>query len=277
MDTKPFIIKKITLRASNISVMRNFYENLLQFHVISETDSSVSYAFRENEEAFLTLEFGGRLRKKNTAGLFHYAILFPDVSSKATIVDRIIKNNYPIGAGDHLVSESFYINDPEGNGIELYHDRDSTEWIWEDGKVKMGTLPVDVQALLDQKNNHLDYPKNMKIGHLHFTGNSIAKSDEFFNELLNTDLVSFVGDTAHFYSQNHYHHHFATNIWEGENINKRNLLENGILKWELEVSKDYYDSISQRIIEKAIPFKDEENSISIEDHVGSKLILFKKI
>lgn len=64
MDTKPFIIKKITLRASNISVMRNFYENLLQFHVISETDSSVSYAFRENEEAFLTLEFGGRLRKK---------------------------------------------------------------------------------------------------------------------------------------------------------------------------------------------------------------------
>ncbi|MDG4954074.1 VOC family protein [Lactococcus lactis] len=277
MDTKPFIIKKITLRASNISVMRNFYENLLQFHVISETDSSVSYAFRENEEAFLTLEFGGRLRKKNTAGLFHYAILFPDVSSKATIVDRIIKTNYPIGAGDHLVSESFYINDPEGNGIELYHDRDSTEWIWEDGKVKMGTLPVDVQALLDQKNNHLDYPKNMKIGHLHFTGNSIAKSDEFFNELLNTDLVSFVGDTAHFYSQNHYHHHFATNIWEGENINKRNLLENGILKWELEVSKDYYDSISQRIIEKGIPFKDDENSISIEDHVGSKLILFKKI
>lgn len=277
MDTKPFIIKKITLRASNISVMRNFYENLLQFHVISETDNSVSYAFTENEETFLTLEFGGRLRKKNTAGLFHYAILFPDVSSKATIVDRIIRNNYPIGAGDHLVSESFYINDPEGNGIELYHDRDSTEWIWEDGKVKMGTLPVDVQALLDQKNNHLDYPKNMKIGHLHFTGNSIAKSDEFFNELLNTDLVSFVGDTAHFYSQNHYHHHFATNIWEGENINKRNLLENGILKWELEVSKDYYDSISQRIIEKGIPFKDDENSISIEDHVGSKLILFKKI
>ena len=277
MNTKPFIIKKITLRASNISVMRNFYENLLQFHVISETDNSVSYAFTENEETFLTLEFGGRLRKKNTAGLFHYAILFPDVSSKATIVDRIIKNNYPIGAGDHLVSESFYINDPEGNGIELYHDRDATEWIWEDGKVKMGTLPVDVQALLDQKNNHLDYPKNMKIGHLHFTGNSIAKSDEFFNELLNNDLVSSVGDTAHFYSQNHYHHHFATNIWEGENINKRNLLENGILKWELEVSKDYYDSISQRIIEKGILFKYEENSISIEDHVGSKLILLKKI
>ena len=277
MNTKPFIIKKITLRASNISVMRNFYENLLQFHVISETDNSVSYAFTENEETFLTLEFGGRLRKKNTAGLFHYAILFPDVSSKATIVDRIIRNNYPIGAGDHLVSESFYINDPEGNGIELYHDRDATEWIWEDGKVKMGTLPVDVQALLDQKNNHLDYPKNMKIGHLHFTGNSIAKSDEFFNELLNNDLVSSVGDTAHFYSQNHYHHHFATNIWEGENINKRNLLENGILKWELEVSKNYYDSISQRIIEKGILFKYEENSISIEDHVGSKLILLKKI
>ena len=52
MDTKPFIIKKITLRASNISVMRNFYENLLQFHVISETDSSVSYAFREMKKLF---------------------------------------------------------------------------------------------------------------------------------------------------------------------------------------------------------------------------------
>ena len=49
-----------------------------------------------------------------------------------------------MGGGDHLVSEALYFTDPEGNGIEVYHDRPSEDWVWRDGFVKMDTLEVNV-------------------------------------------------------------------------------------------------------------------------------------
>ena len=56
--------------------------------------------------------------------------------------------NQPVGGGDHLVSEALYFNDPEGNGIEVYQDRPSSGWEWENGFIKMDTLEVDAQDLI---------------------------------------------------------------------------------------------------------------------------------
>ena len=182
MYTQPFNIKTITLKASNRQVMRYFYEELLGFYLAEETEDTLSYSFREKEVPFLKLEFGGISSTEKTTGLFHYAILFPDRASKAGLIERLIKAKYPLGAGDHLVSESFYLSDPEGNGIELYHDRDSKNWKWDDeGQVKMGTFAVDVEAVLGtKKEGTFGYPAKMSIGHLHFTGNSLAQADTLF-------------------------------------------------------------------------------------------------
>ena len=32
------------------------------------------------------------------------------------------------GASDHGVSEAIYLDDPDGNGIEIYRDRPRAEW-----------------------------------------------------------------------------------------------------------------------------------------------------
>lgn len=275
MYTQPFNIKTITLKASNRQVMRYFYEELLGFYLAEETEDTLSYSFREKEVPFLKLEFGGISSTEKTTGLFHYAILFPDRASKAGLIERLIKAKYPLGAGDHLVSESFYLSDPEGNGIELYHDRDSKNWKWDDeGQVKMGTFAVDVEAVLaTKKEGTFGYPAKMSIGHLHFTGNSLAQADTLFIDILQTDLVARVGNTAHFYSQNHYHHHFATNLWEGTSLKKRNLQKNGILAWEIEVGKEYYEALLERLEAAERTYETRSKSIILEDHVGAQLVI----
>ena len=275
MYTQPFNIKTITLKASNRQAMRYFYEELLGFYLAEETEDTLSYSFREKEVPFLKLEFGGISSTEKTTGLFHYAILFPDRASKAGLIERLIKAKYPLGAGDHLVSESFYLSDPEGNGIELYHDRDSKNWKWDDeGQVEMGTFAVDVEAVLaTKKEGTFGYPAKMSIGHLHFTGNSLAQADTLFINILQTDLVARVGNTAHFYSQNHYHHHFATNLWEGTSLKKRNLQKNGILAWEIEVGKEYYEALLERLEAAERTYETRSKSIILEDHVGAQLVI----
>ena len=274
MDTQPFNIKKITLKASNRQVMRHFYEELLGFYLSEETEHTLAYAFREKEIPFLKLEFGGNASTEKTTGLFHYALLFPDRASKAGLISRLMKANYPLGAGDHLVSESFYLRDPEGNGIELYHDRDPKTWKWNEGQVEMGTFAVDLEAVLATKKvGAFRYPPKMSIGHLHFTGSSLAQADTLFMDILRTDLVARVGNTAHFYSQNHYHHHFATNLWEGTSLKKRNLQKNGILAWEIEVGRAYYEAVLERLLATEWTYEARGTSMILEDHVGAQLVI----
>lgn len=71
-----------------------------------------------------------------------------------------------MGGGDHLVSEALYFTDPEGNGIEVYYDRPSEDWLWRDGFVKMDTLEVDVNDLMTQRSNEgwQSWPEEGKIG-----------------------------------------------------------------------------------------------------------------
>ena len=85
-------------------------------------------------------------------GLYHTAILYPTRKDLAKIYQRLRYKNYPIaGASDHGVSEAIYVDDPDGNGVELYRDRPREEWKYrEDGTIKMTTLPLDLEDLLKE-------------------------------------------------------------------------------------------------------------------------------
>lgn len=85
-------------------------------------------------------------------GLYHTAFVYPTRKDLAAIYDRIRKANYPMtGASDHGVSEALYLNDPDGNGVELYWDRHKDEWpTLPDGSITMYTRPLDLQDLLGE-------------------------------------------------------------------------------------------------------------------------------
>ena len=84
-----------------------------------------------------------------TTGLFHLAILVPSRLELARALRRVADAGWHFtGASDHLVSEALYLNDPEGNGIEIYRDRPRDEWRYTDGQLEMATLPLDLDSLL---------------------------------------------------------------------------------------------------------------------------------
>ena len=91
----------------------------------------------------------------NAPGLFHTAILYPSRKDLAIIFDRLRKAQYPLtGASDHGVSEALYLNDPDENGVELYHDRPKEDWPrLEDGSIEMFTRPLDLKGLLEEIQN----------------------------------------------------------------------------------------------------------------------------
>ena len=87
----------------------------------------------------------------NRAGLYHTAILYPTRKDLAIILKRLIGAKYPLtGAANHGVSEAIYLDDPDGNGVELYWDKPQDEWPRDaDGKLEMVTEALDVRALLE--------------------------------------------------------------------------------------------------------------------------------
>ncbi|MEM0908596.1 MAG: VOC family protein [Pseudomonadota bacterium] len=87
---------------------------------------------------------------KGHTGLYHLAFLFPDRRSLGAAVDRVRRAGYALtGAADHGVSEAVYLNDPDGNGLELYRDRPPSEWPHkDDGSLQMFNHPLDVDALV---------------------------------------------------------------------------------------------------------------------------------
>lgn len=92
----------------------------------------------------------GKPPPRGTTGLYHVAILYPDRKSLADALRRLMQHQIPLdGAADHGVSEAIYLHDPNGNGLELYVDRDPADWPRDGkGELAMTTAPLDLDALL---------------------------------------------------------------------------------------------------------------------------------
>lgn len=247
MQKVKYEIKHLTMRVVDEQRTRVFYEKVLGLVDVQSDEKEINYAFREGEQPFLTMLLGGKAQTVAQTGLYHMALLFPDSTELASLLHRLLTLQIPVGAGDHSVSEALYINDFEGNGIELYHDRDAAGWDWQDGLVTMGTDEVDGEQLLAKKQHDwAGFPVGMKIGHLHFMGNHLVTADQFFMDFLQMDLVSKISTSAHFYSNNHYHHHHAVNLWQSENSELRRLDEAGLIDWSVFVDKNYFALLIQR-------------------------------
>ncbi|MFH7281448.1 VOC family protein [Weissella confusa] len=265
-------ITHLTVQGANKQAMRLFYRDILGLIEHEVAENEFSYAFTAGEAPFLNIVFGGKTTVERRGGLYHFAILLPDAGSLATLIDRLIRLQYPMGAGDHDVSEAFYLNDPDGNGIELYHDRPKENWRWDNGIVTMGTANVDVQALLAQKNDvWTGFPVGTTIGHVHFVGDSLTKGDDFFGAVLNMDTTYVITDNAHFYSHNRYHHHHAYNTWLGNGVKMRQENEIGLVDWQVLVDEAYFNELTKRADRKLL----DESTLLIDDPFGNKLIVEK--
>lgn len=210
-------IQTVDLNVSNLSLLKEFYTRLIGLKVLEENDTFVSLGV---EEPLLNLYKVNETQVKESTGLYHLALLVPSQKDLAEILIHLIQSRALIsGASDHGYSLALYLNDPEGNGIEIYADKDISEWdIREDGQIMGVTEPIDIDALLVQaQDDFIQLPVGTKMGHVHLKVNNLDDTQEFM-EKLGFELKSDFGSQAKFFAEGLYHHHIGTNTWFGTNL-----------------------------------------------------------
>lgn len=230
-------ISRIALKVKDLKVMRSFYQEILGFSVIKEDEDKV--VLGTSKRTLLTLiKLDDAHLANRTAGLYHVAYLLPTRSDLASIAMHLYQMGIQFGAGDHWVSEAIYFNDPEGNGIEIYADRDHESWIWNLNEVKMVTEPVDFDDLFKQiKHKYVKLPEETKVGHIHLQVSSIEENRNFYHTGIGFDIVSHLPH-ALFLSRDNYHHHVAFNTWLGQRISNPSERTTGLLSFTINLTSN---------------------------------------
>lgn len=206
-------IKAVSLKVRNLDDMLSFYKDIMGMKVLEQNDT-MAVLGTESKSLLTLYKIDNSTKQMDTSGLYHVAYLLPTREDLGSFLKHLAINKVPIGAGDHLVSEALYFNDPEGNGIEVYADRPDATWTWSDDMVEMTTDPVDIEDLLKASNyDYKEMPEGTVIGHVHLSVVDIASHDKFYVKDLGYQLVSKFGDQAEFISDHAYHHHIAFNTW----------------------------------------------------------------
>src|ERR1041385_8092127 len=169
-NTTPLRIGAVGLKARDLSRLTDFYADAIGLQVIDRDSKGARLG--AGGVTLLELEAAPNATPDNprTAGLFHTAFLQPTRGDLARWLVHIAGNRVPLsGASDHAVSEAIYLDDPEGNGIEVYRDRKPEEWRWNGGRIHMTTerLPLDTLAADTGNATYAGAPAGLRIGHIH--------------------------------------------------------------------------------------------------------------
>ena len=263
----------ITLRVKNIEKMRDYYLKLLKMKVLNDK--------KENGKREITLgtktvplikmiSFGNEVFKNdNETNVFHIAYLLPERKDLGNFLRNCAKELIKLdGVGDHNVSEAVYLTDPEGNGIEVYADRDSNTWKWENGYVIMGTETIDLEDLLKISDNLPDFeiPENTKIGHVHLETFNLENDKDFYIKALGLETVSKL-PKAYFLSTGKYHHQFGMNQWNGKRKIPKNDNSTGVEEIHLSLVKEKFEKTFPNI---------KENTVTIDTPNRIKLFVSKE-
>jgi len=203
----------VRLRAADAPALADFYETTIGLERLGE----ITLGAGGKPLVELEPDPGAPERPPRTTGLFHLALLVPSRAALGTALRRVAESGWGLtGASDHLVSEALYLDDPEGNGIEIYRDRSREEWDYVDGQLQMATLPLDLQSIVDESPEEVSpMEPETTMGHVHLNVADLDDSRRFYADTLGFDVTvdSYMG--ALFVSAGGYHHHLGLNIWNG--------------------------------------------------------------
>ena len=147
-------IGHVHLKVSDLDKALAFYQGLLGFEITQRYGTQAVFISAGGYHHHIGLNTwyskNAPPAPQRACGLFHTAILYPTRRDLAVVLKRLLDAGNPLtGTADHGVSEAVYLDDPDGNGVELYFDRPREEWpVDAEGNLQMGTDPLDVNALL---------------------------------------------------------------------------------------------------------------------------------
>ncbi|CAN5299469.1 VOC family protein [soil metagenome] len=261
----------VTLRVGNLDAMTAYYRDAVALQVLTATADTVTLG--RGTTAVMILEHAPELKHASPrdAGLFHTAILFETETALAAAVYSVAQK-YPntfTGSSDHLVSKAFYFTDPEGNGVELYWDRERSAWSWVHGTLEMGTLYLDPNAFLQEHltQEAVEQPLigGAQVGHVHLQVGDVQSASDFYVDKLGFDKTVEIPGSAVFVSAGGYHHHLAMNTRNSKGACPR-LPALGLGRIDIDVpTSDDVAALSERLGHYGIQTRDDGRTVSFDD------------
>lgn len=261
----------VTLAVADLDAEVRYYRDGVALQVLAQTADTVTLG--RGTTPVIVLQHSPALRHASPreAGLFHTAILFDTEEALAAAVYSVARH-YPgtfTGSSDHLVSKAFYFTDPEGNGVELYWDRDRSQWSWAHGTIEMSTLALDPNAFLAENLTESAATDPVvggaRVGHVHLQVGDIRSAREFYVQRLGFDETATYGPSALFVSAGGYHHHMAMNTWNSAGAGRR-APGLGLARVDIQVpTSDDLDALTERMRHYGVETRDDGRAVSFED------------
>lgn len=265
-------LAEAALNVKDLARQTAFYTQMLGLEMLSQTEEEVLLGAGGKPLVHLT-QTDRTEAVQVSYGLYHMAILLPSREDLADVFKHIAELNYPfVGAADHGYSEALYLEDPEGNGIELYRDKPVADWdIREDGRIIGVTEELSAQEIYDMghKVEPFVIAPDTRMGHIHLSVKDSQSATTFYQAVL--DLSDkFTIPSASWIASGDYHHHLAVNEWGGKKLAKRDKDRPGLVYYVVEVAnKDDLVVIAERAKTQGAPINwVTSNEFSFEDPDG---------
>jgi catechol 2,3-dioxygenase len=265
----------VTLLVADLAAQTAYYRDGVSLEVLEGAGDTVTLG--RGTTPVIILQHSPELKyaSRRDAGLFHTAILFDTEEALAASVYSVAQR-YPntfTGSSDHLVSRAFYFTDPEGNGVELYWDRERSTWSWVHGQLEMGTVYLDPNAFLQEHltESAVDQPLigGARVGHVHLQVGDVDTAREFYVNTLGFEKTIELPGSALFVSAGGYHHHMAMNVWNSAGAGRR-LPALGLGRVDIAVPGiEDVGALVERAKHHGIQTRDDGQSVSFDDPWGS--------
>lgn len=220
----------VALTVVDLPQTLEFYQRLLGLR-LHRWENGLAALGAGGPDLLYLVEDRAARRYRGTSGLYHFAVLFPDRRELARAIARLIRARYPNAPTDHIMTKTTYLDDPEGNGIELYCESPEdgefvvdgerfyarrTDGTWSDGRE-----PLDLRALFGHLRGGDDLnapvPPETRIGHVHLHVGDLAAAMHFYRDVLGFDDKGLMRTfRMGMVSVDGYHHHIGFNTWQGE-------------------------------------------------------------
>lgn len=229
-------LAEVALNVRDLAGQTAFYHQLLGLEILNQSEKEVLLG-AGGKPLVKLIQTENTGNPKQSYGLYHMALLLPTREDLANVFKRLLDLKIPlVGGADHGYSEAIYLEDLEGNGIELYRDKPVTVWdIREDGRIIGVTEELSAQAIyeLGQELDPFVIASATRMGHVHLSVKNSRESSAFYQESLNLK-DKFTIPHASWIASGDYHH-LAVNEWGGKNLALREQGMAGLAYYVVEV------------------------------------------
>lgn len=269
--------KAVALNAKSPKELAHFYEKSIGLKLLNERDDIFTLGTPSGEE--LIKIYPASAPRERITGLYHLALLLPSRKDLGNILKFLLTNGVEIdGASDHGYSEALYLRDPEGNGIEIYADKDPSVWdISENGEIAGIVEPMAAEEVLSlaDSENYAGVPEDTVMGHIHLHVHDLKETEDFYYHVMGLGKKFMMNDQALFMASGHYHHHLGANIWQTHLLAQAANGRQGLRETVWTANDKDFEWIKKQLTENEIPHETVDDSLVFKDPAQTQIRLVK--